>query len=274
MWIQLYVLALFTADTMNSIFNIWWLYDCHVLRFGNFESLLRANWLFSTDPAMTGLIAAMVQLFFAWRVQVLLKKIWLTGIICILAFCVALGGVGSGVAATNTLVVDFQKYSWIVTPWLICSAVCDVLITLSLIWKLRRETGAWSPTDDILNQIIRHTIQNGLVTSVWSTVDLIVFLADPTALHLAFNYPLAKLYTNTALSSLNARTNLTRNNGWAHTQSSTGGRNKFTPDPLDLRQTQQQNTEVYVNVERHELSDVTETGSTKKPMRWESGEAV
>jgi hypothetical protein len=94
----------------------------------------------------------MVQIFFAWRVHVLVKRWWLTAFICVLAVVVArmdltitlvliltrstVGGVGSGVAATNLPVVDFIKYFWIVTPWLVCSAVCDITITVALTWKL------------------------------------------------------------------------------------------------------------------------------------------
>jgi hypothetical protein len=66
-------------------------------------------------------------------------------------------------------------------------------------------------------------METGLATVVCATIDLILFLADPVGMcvcpmllamndkrdaiyrHLVFNFPLAKLYTNSLLSSLNAR---------------------------------------------------------------------
>ncbi|KAJ6488054.1 hypothetical protein C8R45DRAFT_264917 [Mycena sanguinolenta] len=57
----------------------------------------------------------------------------------------------------------------------------------------------------LVDRIIRITLQTGLTTAVCAIADLILFLADPVGLHLAFNFPLCKLYTNSLFSSLNAR---------------------------------------------------------------------
>ncbi|KAJ7037853.1 hypothetical protein C8F04DRAFT_952067, partial [Mycena alexandri] len=56
-----------------------------------------------------------------------------------------------------------------------------------------------------LDRIVRLTVQTGLATALCLTIDLILFLTDPIGLHLVFNNPLCKLYTNSLLSSLNAR---------------------------------------------------------------------
>ena len=73
------------------------------------------------------------------------------------------------------------------------------------------------------------TVQTGLITALCAIIDLVLFLVSvsprvhlppasrvdrplppllspqPTGLHLIFNLPLAKLYTNSLLSSLNSR---------------------------------------------------------------------
>lgn len=154
------------------------------------------------------------------------------------------------------------------------------------------------------------TVQTGLITSVWAIVDLAVFLAivssdvDPflsatlthcysqpacklfpapdrerltnaEPSHLIFNFPLAKLYSNSLLSSLNARASLdgrmtTSESQGAQHKSPHSGRALVLPiitisffDGLTFVQGPEQivsfnNTvrpEVYVDVESHELSD-------------------
>ena len=50
------------------------------------------------------------------------------------------------------------------------------------------------------------TISNGLLVSVVAILNLITFLALPSSgLYLVFNFPLAKLYTNSLMSTLNSR---------------------------------------------------------------------
>jgi len=69
----------------------------------------------------------------------------------------------------------------------------------------RHKTGI-ARTDDVIDKIIKLTVQTCLFTSLIASIDLILFLADHTALYLAFTGPLSKLYTNSLLSTLNART--------------------------------------------------------------------
>ncbi|KAK7039516.1 hypothetical protein R3P38DRAFT_481029 [Favolaschia claudopus] len=79
-----------------------------------------------------------------------------------------------------------------------------MLITAILVKHLLgQKTGLDS--DILIDRIIRVTMQTGLATVLCATISLILFLTDPIGLHLAFNFPLCKIYTNSLLSSLNAR---------------------------------------------------------------------
>ncbi|KAJ7505205.1 hypothetical protein B0H11DRAFT_408755 [Mycena galericulata] len=62
----------------------------------------------------------------------------------------------------------------------------------------------------LVDRIITMTVHTGVLTSVCAILDLILYLVDPTGLHLAFNFPLCKLYTNSLISSLNCRS------GWGY----------------------------------------------------------
>ncbi|KAL0056952.1 hypothetical protein AAF712_016431, partial [Marasmius tenuissimus] len=122
------------------------------------------------------------------------------------------------------------------------------------------------------------TIQTGALTSICAIIDLILFLVNPTALHLIFNFTLAKLYTNALMSSLNSRrgwgysngsnfnSQRTGTEGMASTQiigGTLGGNNRRlqkTPSSANrfVRVALQRPQEVLINVdlESHELQDV------------------
>ncbi|KZP33396.1 hypothetical protein FIBSPDRAFT_1035981 [Athelia psychrophila] len=72
------------------------------------------------------------------------------------------------------------------------------------IW-FKSKTGFSSTSNDIVNKIIRLTVQTGAITAIWAAIDLIVYLTDNTGTHLIFNVPLSKLYSNSLMSSLNTR---------------------------------------------------------------------
>ncbi|KII90547.1 hypothetical protein PLICRDRAFT_537061 [Plicaturopsis crispa FD-325 SS-3] len=266
MWLKLFVGLLFLADTINSTFDAVYIYQSLVVHFADVPYLAKADWVFGTDPAMTGLIGTLVQLFFAWRVKVLnRKRIDIVVLIVVLAMAGALCSVGTSIAISRIPnFTDFQKFKVVVIVWLVCSALCDVIITLALVLHLRRHKTRFAATDDIVNRIIRATVQTGLLTAVWATVDLIVFLVNPTGLHLIFNVPLSKLYTNSLMSSMNAR------GGWQanssdNTPSGAESRSNHRP-PHEIAPSKRgadvvnlsthSGPEVFVHVEQHEMIDV------------------
>ncbi|KAF9033288.1 hypothetical protein BDZ89DRAFT_1063024 [Hymenopellis radicata] len=266
-WMQSFVFIIVVANIVNSVFIAVDLYNALINNFNNTAYLAKATWLFATDPALTGIIAAAVQLFFAWRVKVLTSNWSLTTIVCLLALTGAVGGIVTAVEIKTTpSFVDFQKFQTVVIIWLVASCLGDLAITCILVWYLRKHKTGFQGSDELVDRIIRMTVQTGLITSICAIVDLILFLANPTGLHLIFNFPLCKLYTNTLLSSLNSRS------GWAysnskqsHSQSGltatiggtiSDGRKQRTVNATITTQTR---AEVFVHVEHHELQDRTTT---------------
>ncbi|KAI0787222.1 hypothetical protein BC629DRAFT_497634 [Irpex lacteus] len=177
LWIKLFVTMLFICDTLNSAFDISFVYIPLVNNFGDEHALTYASWVFSTDPALTAIIACMVQLFFAWRVRVLSKS-WL--LVACIAFCSVsqcLGGLATSIACRIIPeFVHFQKFEVVVIIWLACSAAADMIITLSLVWNLKKHRTGLTGTDDVVNRIIRLTVQTGMITTVCAIIDLILFL--------------------------------------------------------------------------------------------------
>ncbi|KAN0066480.1 hypothetical protein ACQY0O_000574 [Thecaphora frezii] len=213
-FMRYFVLFLVLADSLNACFDLAFLYQYTVSNFGDLEYASVANPAFTSDPVMTGIIAFATQLFFAWRVFKLMHNKYMPALIAtgaVISFC---GALGTSIAVgMYPKFADFQKFQVIVIIWLVGAAVTDVIITMSLVWTLQKARTGFAATDDIITKLIRTTLQTGLLTTTFATVDIVLFLASSTSLHLVFNLPLAKLYVNTLLSTLNARVKMSVSNG-------------------------------------------------------------
>ncbi|KAK7055537.1 WD-repeats-region domain-containing protein [Favolaschia claudopus] len=220
-----WVAVLMLADTLNTGFMIAYLYQSLVVHFDDLAYLAKANW----DPAMTGIIGAMVQLFYAWRIHTLTGSVWVVGLIGVCALTNAFGGLATASAIAFVPEFDhFQQFQVTVICWLMSAAVGDVIITTTLVSFFRKHRTGCSATDSKVDQIIRLTIQTGMITSLCSVVDLGLFLGDSSGMHLLFNLPLAKLYSNSLMSSLNAR------GGWRRSDPNDSGDLKNISLPLSV----------------------------------------
>jgi len=77
---------------------------------------------------------------------------------------------------------------------------------VSLFWSLTRKRTGIKRTDDLLNTIARHAIQTGLLTVTFAALDVGLFVALPdNTISFFFDFGLPKLYSNSLVSSLNAR---------------------------------------------------------------------
>jgi len=252
-WIKLYVAILFFCDTLNSIFDIACVYIPLINNFGDTDALGYASWWFGTDPAMTVIIAMMVQMFFAWRVKVLTGSML---VVCFIVLCSIgqfCGGLGMSIAiGMIPQYSQFRRFEAIVIVWLACAVLADVAITISLVWRLRSEKTGFPATDDVVNKIIRMTVQTGLITTLCGIAHLVSFLATSSGIHLIFNLCLAKLYTISLMSSLNAR------NGWKY-GNALDTVSSMARDPSGLRMQhdigKRSGPTVFIDIESHEMVD-------------------
>ncbi|EIM84424.1 uncharacterized protein STEHIDRAFT_123222 [Stereum hirsutum FP-91666 SS1] len=208
--LRIFIALLVVADTLNTAFQMEQNYDAMVSHFGDVGFIQKATWVFRTEPAMTALIEMLVQIFYAWRIKVLSSSMWATLLVLLFAILQCLAGIATAVAVAFVPdFLHFRVFKPAVIVWLSCTAICDCLITLILVLYLRKHKTGAQVTDGLVDKIVLLTVQTGALTSIIATIDLILFVASPSGLHLAFNIPLSKLYTNALLSSLNAR------GGWA-----------------------------------------------------------
>lgn len=185
--------------------------------------------MFAADPVMTGIIAFSCQCFFAWRVYRLMHSWWAPAMIVITGGVSFLSAIGSTIGVEIVInFAEFQKFQVVVILWLACAALADTMITIALVWTLNKSRTGFTATDDVITRLIRGTIQTGMATTIFAITDLILFVASTTTLHLVFNLPLAKLYVNSLLSTLNARSLISNQQHRSNTHDvSSGGGPKY-----------------------------------------------
>ncbi|KAF7770689.1 hypothetical protein Agabi119p4_6663 [Agaricus bisporus var. burnettii] len=152
-------------------------------------------------------VSTPVQLFIAWRIIIISGKRYFAFLI----WAFALISTGGAIWLAHT-VVDVKRFArkpdlhWPALTWLLASMIADVIITFSLVHSLAKRRTGIVQTDDIINKIIRMTIQTGLVTAIFAILDVICFLVIPNStLNFVWDFALSKLYANALMSTLNAR---------------------------------------------------------------------
>jgi len=206
-WMRLLILYLFIAETANTGFNIALVYEPLILRFGQQFPLINSPIFLRADGAVTVAISTPVQLFMAWRIKVLTGSTLLAAAISFLSL-VALGG-GIWTTISVSLLPQFHQFSEFraaPSTWLVSSATGDVVITTALVYSLSKKKTGFAQMDDYISRIMLATVQTGALTAIAALADAVVFLVvQNSTLFFIWDLSLSKLYTNTILSSLNAR---------------------------------------------------------------------
>jgi len=210
-FIELLQTVLATRDAFRQYGTGW----------GNLVQLNDVGLLWITIPMLDGIISSFVQLFYAWRIFVLCGNRYVSGVIVTLAVTQGVAGIYCGVfSKVIAQISDIQRRMYRPTiVWLGGTALCDVIITISMIYFLRkaRLSNGVKRTSTLLTRLIKLTFETGLVCSTFAIVDLTLFLRfQENNFHLLPALTLCKLYSNSLLVVFNSRLNIT------------GGRN--TPD--------------------------------------------
>ncbi|KAF7292085.1 hypothetical protein MIND_01234900 [Mycena indigotica] len=260
-WIKVFIAVLTVADTLNTAFMIYYMYDTLILHFGDFNYLGSANWIFATDPAMVGLIGAMVEGFYAWRIFALTKSYIITGLV---GFCAAADFFGAmATAAAISYIPQFARFTEFqetVIVWIVGATTADLLITGTLVFYLNTHRTGFSSTDTKLDKLIRLTMQTGMISFAFSMVHLGLYLGYPTGLHLLFNFPQSKLYSNSLMSTLNAR------GGWGQRTEAADSQHANYPN------TGSNNVPLQVSVGVHSFSAVSSSNHGKKSFGRSAGD--
>ncbi|KAF9558196.1 hypothetical protein CPC08DRAFT_709823 [Agrocybe pediades] len=177
------------------------------------------SYALTTTAAIENITTALVQSFFCYRIYRLSDRCILLGISCLTLILIRfVGGMTLVVYSfmdvpKSANSIDLAvKYSWVITLPLACGAAADVLIAASMLYYLRQMDSPHNQTSttQIIHRLIRFALQTGLLTSMTSVTVIICFQALPNMIWFSFYVLLAKVYSNSLLASLNARSQMRR----------------------------------------------------------------
>ncbi|KAH7922201.1 hypothetical protein BV22DRAFT_675624 [Leucogyrophana mollusca] len=137
---------------------------------------------FAWSIMISGLLAPLVQAFFAHRIYLFSQKLYLSLICWTLSFLRFLGSmVGTAFASKRTSLQAFgEKYGWLITGLLVMGAVNDTIIAGGLCYCLRYErVFRMGRTAKPVDQFVAYTLETGVLTGITALTIFICFKAMP-----------------------------------------------------------------------------------------------
>ncbi|KAJ7192564.1 hypothetical protein GGX14DRAFT_479904 [Mycena pura] len=233
-WVKTLVYTLFVLEVVQTAVTSHFAYSILVISWGKPSIFTKLPWSSLAAPIFTGITSGSVQSFFAWRIWTLKDKhVWariVSVVVVMLALMQSLAAFCTDARfAVTTQVTELERLHVGVNVWLIGSAVCDVVITITMLVILteyRRKT-PWKRTDTLISKLIYNTVETGAITTVVAIADVILFiLFSQTNLHQAPAFILGKLYTNVLLATLNSRVVMGTRSGLAGARMDVSGDSK------------------------------------------------
>ncbi|KAJ6533936.1 hypothetical protein DFH09DRAFT_1284345 [Mycena vulgaris] len=212
-WMSILVWGVFFVETANTALDIGMIYEPLILHYG--APPINLPTVFITQPICVMLVGFPIQLFFIWRIRTLTGQ----NVIPFVIFLFSLVALGGGLWTTVRIpaVAEFRRVPILhtsATVWLIGSAGTDLCIAFSLAIALKRMKTGFATTDTVVDKIIRMTVQTGMLTALFSILDVVSFLTIANAtVNFMWNIPISKLYSNCLMSTLNARQAWNKNMG-------------------------------------------------------------
>jgi len=225
-WNKIAVYGTYIFEIVQTAMTAADLYFWYATGFGNLGHLGNVNISPADTPILCGIIAAVVQFFFAYRIYTLRQSYWW---ICILIVLTSIlqtaGALGTGIrgfklqeyAAFHDNVFFPQSFD----VWLIGDAVCDVIIagTMSWLFFISRREGV-QHGNRILGRLVRLIVETNTLTAGMAIVSFICYVTLPNSpLFICTTLIMGKLYSNTLLVVFNNRIALRKS--LAHTVVST-----------------------------------------------------
>jgi len=156
--------------------------------------------------------ACLVQVFFAQRIRVVSGKFWLAGICWVLSFAALVLTIIAAVIALRvpeTFELNQKWWPLFVTVLAMLAGI-DVSITAILCWYLaNKRKSAYLGTTTIVDHLIRWSIETCFLVSLSSVAGCISLVTmKDNLVWVGILIPIAKMYSNSLLASLNGRAGL------------------------------------------------------------------
>jgi len=210
---KILVYSVFLIELAQTIFFTQSAFYIFGSGYGNFADFDNIKFSWFTAPLITGIVAFVTQMFYAYRISILASSYLVASITAILA-AVQLGG------AISTAVIQKDagsfhlllghNYSISAGIWNGTTALCDVIIAIAMTYYLsRRGSDAARSTRKVVRGIIALVIETGTITAMLAITNLVLAdLPGKPSYFLASSETLGKFYSNSMMAVLNSRMRL------------------------------------------------------------------
>ncbi|KAF9063080.1 hypothetical protein BDP27DRAFT_1271147 [Rhodocollybia butyracea] len=209
--LKLLVYGLFIWDVLQTMLYTSSVFSWLGSNWGNATAMDKPGITWFTIPFMSGVASAAVQCFYAWRIFILSNSKLLTLFIVMIALMEGSAAMADGVMTkigVNSFAELQNKNFAVTTVWLLGSAVCDIIICVSMTYYLsraRKITG-YKSTENMLTRLINLAVGTGLLTASIAIIAAILFIVyRNNNYHIVPDDVIGKLYTNALMVQFNSR---------------------------------------------------------------------
>ncbi|KAF9555077.1 hypothetical protein CPC08DRAFT_147295 [Agrocybe pediades] len=165
---KIIVYSIYVLELLQTVIITASAFHVFASGYGNFSYYNGIELAWFSVPLITGVVAFLAEIFYAYRIQLLSESYWVSGIIIFLAFVQLGGAIASAVVLkqavlfSNLLGPHFFITSGI---WNGGSALCDVIIAACMTYYIsRRGADGMKDTQVMLRRIIKLVIETGCAT--------------------------------------------------------------------------------------------------------------
>ncbi|TBU62368.1 hypothetical protein BD310DRAFT_919268 [Dichomitus squalens] len=232
-WASVYII--FALDIFQSIVVANEAWETLCSGWGRPINLQFPGWTFTALPIVSSIISVWVQAFYAWRIHQLGK--WRVVPVIIIITSLAQAGGACAIAISFIWLKNIERLHDTnmfarTIVWLGGSAFTDVTIMTSmcyLLYRVKRQSMAFERSEFVVRRLIKLTVETGCACALSAVLELAFFLGMPeTNIHLIVALILSKVYSNTLMTSLNSRANISGNKSQYSTSTTMGFRNVGT----------------------------------------------
>ncbi|KAJ7366767.1 hypothetical protein DFH08DRAFT_835427 [Mycena albidolilacea] len=203
------VALLWALDTAHIALCVIAVYSVLVLNFNKPDILQTTTWSMNVQTDFNGLIGLIVEVFYARRVWIVSRNIFLTVIILILSIIHFGLGIVFTIGSFQTSRANFGNLVWVTSVGLGSAAAADMLIGISLCYYLSQSRTGFRRTDNLISTLMKYSLTTGFLTGIIACLVVITFGVMPNNfVYVAFFWLLGKCYVNSVLAALNSRESL------------------------------------------------------------------
>ncbi|KAJ3880906.1 hypothetical protein F5051DRAFT_322848, partial [Lentinula edodes] len=226
-WHKVLVYIVYLLDWAQTCSATYDAFHWFVYGWGSIDALYDLYSTFLNVPILSSVIAAIVQVFFAWRIWRLTQSRIISVLIVLLALLQMGGGIAVGIFVWRDSSEAARSDGLVsaVGVRLAGSAFADTVIAISMTYfvsvnysrldncsrvhrlfqLLRSKSQVMGHMNNVVTRLIRLTIETGTMTAIAAIVDLVFFLKATNGLHQVSGVILCKLYSNSLLVLFNNR---------------------------------------------------------------------